>query len=59
MTPNSKVTDGVFGGGAIGIVAVWLLVEYAGIMPTPEVAVAMGSIISGMIAYLLPERRAK
>lgn len=55
--PISKVQDGVAIGLPLAVVLVWL-VGLTGTEVPAEVATALGSIISGLIGYFMPERRA-
>lgn len=56
--PTRKVGGGVVVGTPYGIIAVWALQSVLGpTHPIPaEVAVAIGSAISGIVAYFIPSK---
>jgi hypothetical protein len=56
--PTRKVGLGLVAGLPVGVVVVWLLKTYVISASTPmpeEVAVAIGSICSFIISYIIPE----
>jgi hypothetical protein len=51
--PVRKVTAGGIG-GAVATLALWALAQYANFHPQPEVAAAITTVISFIVAYLVP-----
>lgn len=61
LTPTRKVGVGLAGGLPVGVVVVWLLQAFIlpANKPMPvEVAVAVGSICSFIVAYFIPDAKA-
>lgn len=55
MRPTKKV--GAAGaGGALGVIVAWALSQFAGVDVTAEAAAAMSTVLSFVVAYLVPER---
>jgi uncharacterized membrane protein YfcA len=53
LTPNTNAVTATTLGTASATVLVWLLQEFAGITPTPEVAIALGVIIGAFIGHFV------
>jgi putative flippase GtrA len=51
--PVRKVTSGL-AGGAVASVALWVLKQYAGFDPPAEIAGAITTLISFLVAYIVP-----
>lgn len=55
--PSRKVGGGALAIGVpAGVVIAWALTEFAGVNVGEPVAAAFGGLVSGICAYLIPER---
>lgn len=52
---NRKVSAGALA-GALSVVVVWVLGEYAEVEIPPEVASAITTVFTFIVAYFVPER---
>lgn len=58
MRPNTKVAAGGIA-GACTVILVWGIDEFGGIKVPAEVASALTTIFSFVVAYYVPERKPK
>jgi putative flippase GtrA len=54
--PTRKVSGGIVIGAPASVIIAWALREFAGVEMPPEVAAAVGALISIIIAYLVPDK---
>ena len=53
--PSRKVGSGGIG-GAISVIAVWALKEYGETVIEPEIAAAIATVVTFVVAYFVKER---
>lgn len=59
LKPSTSTVASALGGGALSTVLLWVLGQYFGINPPPEVSAQIGVLVSAIVGYFFSGGRSE